>query len=160
MIFKTFNNDIDKWTAKIGIFGKSFNELGTAINNAFETSINNIDNFDENIGFWETLKNNLAPKNENGDSWLKNSLGEIISTENINSYIAELDLGSAKQQLLDIFDWEDLVKNGDKTWLNDAPFLAGHSTYGINNWSRSLFVYKIINNKIGFMFCQSLQIII
>ena len=116
MIFKTFNNDIDKWTAKIGIFGKSFNELGTAINNAFEASIDNIDNFDENIGFWKTLKNNLAPKNENGDSWLKNSLEEIISADNINSYIAELDLTSAKDKLTEIFDWEATIKNGDATW--------------------------------------------
>lgn len=56
------------------------------------------------------------PKNENGESWLKNSLGEIISKENIDSYIAELDLDSAKNKILDIFDWEDAIKNGDKTW--------------------------------------------
>ena len=77
MIFKTFNNDIDKWTAKIGIFGKSFNELGTAINNAFQEYIDNIDNLDEDVSLWDALKNNLAPKNENGESWLKNSLGQL-----------------------------------------------------------------------------------
>ena len=49
MIFKTFDSDIDKWTAKIGIFGKSFNELVTAANNAFKSVINNLDNFDENV---------------------------------------------------------------------------------------------------------------
>lgn len=27
MIFKTFDNDIDKWTAKIGVFGKSFHSI-------------------------------------------------------------------------------------------------------------------------------------
>lgn len=32
MIFKTFNNDIDKWTAKIGVFGKSFNAIFDAKN--------------------------------------------------------------------------------------------------------------------------------
>lgn len=33
MIFKTFeNNDIDKWTAKIGLFGKSFNDVIDSIN--------------------------------------------------------------------------------------------------------------------------------
>ena len=45
MIFKTFDNDIDKWTAKIGIFGKSFNELGTEIKNALWTSKNEVNNF-------------------------------------------------------------------------------------------------------------------
>ena len=34
MIFKTFDSKFDKWTSKIGIFGKSFNELGTDVNNA------------------------------------------------------------------------------------------------------------------------------
>ncbi len=33
MIFKTIeNNDIDKWTAKIGLFGKSFNDVIDSIN--------------------------------------------------------------------------------------------------------------------------------
>lgn len=27
MIFKTFNSDIDKWIAKIGVLGKSFNDI-------------------------------------------------------------------------------------------------------------------------------------
>ena len=32
MIFKTFNSDIDKWTSKIGVFGKSFNAIFEAKN--------------------------------------------------------------------------------------------------------------------------------
>ena len=32
MIFKTFNSDIDKWTSKIGVFGKSFNAIFDAKN--------------------------------------------------------------------------------------------------------------------------------
>lgn len=62
MIFTTFqNNDIDKWTAKIGVFGRSFNELGTAINGAFKTYIDNIDNSTKNVSFWDALQQNLAP---------------------------------------------------------------------------------------------------
>ena len=61
MIFKTFDNDIDKWTAKIGVFGKSFNELGTAVNKSFESVIVN---FDEGVGFGKSLKNNLFPKKD------------------------------------------------------------------------------------------------
>lgn len=55
MIFKTFDSDIDKWTAKVGIFGKSFNDLGVAINDAFDNL------FDNGEDFWESLKNNLFP---------------------------------------------------------------------------------------------------
>ena len=115
MIFKTFDSKIDKWTSKIGIFGKSFNELGTAINKAFKSAIDNLDNFDENVGFWESLKNNLFSKKADKD-WIKNSLGDIISKENIDSYIAELDLDSAKNKLKDIFDWDDIIQNSDKSW--------------------------------------------
>lgn len=131
MIFKTFDSDIDKWTTKIGIFGKSFNELGTAVKDAFKTTIDNIDNFDEDISFWDALKNNLIPKNENGESWLKNSLGEIISKENIDSYIAELDLDSAKDKLSEIFDFNTDVKNGNKTWQDYFDTLQDGSEHYI-----------------------------
>ena len=128
MIFKTFNNDIDKWTAKIGIFGKSFNELGIAINDAFESAINNIDNLDENVGFWESLKNNLfSPKNK--EDFIKNTLGEIISKENIDSYIAKLDLDSAKERIKGIFDFSSDVENGDKTWQDYFDTLSDGEGY-------------------------------
>ena len=82
MIFKTFNNDIDKWTAKIGIFGKSFNELGTAIKNALWTSRNEVNNFGEEISFWDALKNNLLPKKEDITSQLIDVMPEI-NTDNL-----------------------------------------------------------------------------
>ena len=116
MIFKTFDSKIDKWTSKIGILGKSFNELGTAINNAFKSAIDNLDNFDENDGFWESFKNNLFSNNKTDRDWIKNSIGEIISKENIDSYIKELDLDSAKKKLQEIFDWQEDINNGETTW--------------------------------------------
>lgn len=112
MIFRTFDSDIDKWTAKIGIFGKSFHDLGVAINNAFKSAIDNIDNLDGNVGFWESLKNNLF--NQNGKDFIKNALGEIVSKENIDSYIAELDLSSAKEKLKGIFSWEESGNSWEK----------------------------------------------
>ena len=79
MIFKTFDNDIDKWTAKIGIFGKSFNELGTEIKNALWTSKNEVNNFGEEISFWDALKNNLLPKKEDTpDDYEEDFKSELI----------------------------------------------------------------------------------
>lgn len=114
MIFRTFDSDIDKWTAKIGIFGKSFHDLGVAINDAFTSAVDNIDNLDQNVGFWESLKNNLF--NQNGKDFIKNALGEIVSKENIDSYIAELDLDSAKDELEKIFNFSSNIENGTSTW--------------------------------------------
>lgn len=107
--------------------GKSFNELGTIINNVFKTYLNDIDSFDKNISFWDALKENLFSKD-----WIKNSLGEIVSKDNIDSYIEELDLDSAKQKLLDIFDWNDLVKNGTKTWDEFFDTCKGGNEYIID----------------------------
>ncbi len=115
MIFKTFDSKIDKWTSKIGIFGKSFNELGTAVNESFKLVIDNLDNSDENVGFWKSLKNNLFSKQADKD-WRKNSFGEIISKENIDNYIQELDLDTAKEKITGIFNHETLVKKRKKSW--------------------------------------------
>lgn len=61
-IFKTFDSDINKWTAKIGVFGRSFNKIGTAINDAFVTTIDNITNFEEDIGVWDSLRKIFFPQ--------------------------------------------------------------------------------------------------
>lgn len=130
MIFNTFeNNDIDKWTAKIGLFGKSFNELGMAINSAFKTYIDNIDNFDKDISFGDALKQNLFSKDDN---WIKNSLGEIVSKDNIDSYIKELDLDSAKEKAKSIFDFSENVKNGKASWDKYFNTCKGGNEYIID----------------------------
>ena len=50
MIFKTFNNDIDKISAKWGIFGKSFNDIGTAISGKISDINKNFQATDDLIG--------------------------------------------------------------------------------------------------------------
>ena len=55
-IFRTFDSDIDTWTSKIGIFGKSFRDLSVTISNASQKISDTINNFDKNVGFWENLK--------------------------------------------------------------------------------------------------------
>lgn len=49
-IFKTFNNDIDKISAKWGILGRSFNEIGTAISTKISTINKNFQITDDLIG--------------------------------------------------------------------------------------------------------------
>lgn len=112
MIFKTFNSDIDKWTAKIGVLGKSFHELATNISNAFKSVIDNSDNADGNTGLG---KNNLFSL-KNDKNWIKNIYGEIVSDENIDSYVAKLDLNSAKNELQKIFDFQKDINNSEYSW--------------------------------------------
>lgn len=117
MIFKTFNNDIDKWTAKIGIFGKSFNELSIAVNNAFNAVINNIDNLDENVGFWETIKNNLHPKKEDIKS-LEVSVPDLIDEKMANKYLEIIkSIDNGTMDGIETFqDYYDTLADCDK-WI-------------------------------------------
>lgn len=131
MIFKTFDNNIDKWTAKIGIFGKSFDAIVATVNNTLNSSSHNIDNFDESTGFWKRLKNNLSSI-DTGKNWIKNSLGEIISKENIDSYIKELDLSSAQKKLQRIFDWQKNIENSNITWQEFFNTLHDSEDYIVN----------------------------
>lgn len=87
--------------------------------------MNNIDSFDKNISFWDALKENLFSKD-----WIKNSLGEIVSKDNINSYIEELDLDSAKKKVEEIFNFS--TKNGDKAWQDYFNTLDNGEEYIID----------------------------
>ena len=67
----------------------------------------------DNASFWKTLKDNLSPKDENGESWKKNKLGEIISQKNIDTYIKDLDIDTAKKELSKILAWDNKIKNSN-----------------------------------------------
>ncbi len=87
--------------------------------------MNDIDSFDKNISFWDALKENLFSKD-----WIKNSLGEIVSKDNIDSYIEELDLDSAKEKAEEIFNFS--TKNGDKAWQDYFNTLDNGEEYIID----------------------------
>lgn len=87
--------------------------------------MNDIDSFDKNISFWDALKENLFSKD-----WIKNSLGEIVSKDNIDSYIEELDLDSAKEKVEEIFNFS--TKNGDKAWQDYFNTLDNGEEYIID----------------------------
>ena len=62
MIFKTFDSDIDKISAKWGIFGRSFNEIGNAIvgritdiKKGFQTTDDLIGSFKNSDSVWKRL---------------------------------------------------------------------------------------------------------
>ena len=62
MIFKTFNSDIDKISSNWGMFGRSFNDIGTAIIgritdicNAFQATDDLIGSFKDSDSIWKRL---------------------------------------------------------------------------------------------------------
>lgn len=73
----------------------------------------------------ESLKNNLFSSTKNGKDWKKNSLGEIVSEENIDSYIKKIDLDEANEKLNGILKW----KESDKQWQDYFKELGSGNDY-------------------------------
>lgn len=73
----------------MGIFKRSFNELGTAIGDAFKKTIDDAVGLSSNTGFLENLKNNLFPSKESIQ-------GQLI---NVDSLIPKIDQSNANDIL-------------------------------------------------------------
>lgn len=119
MVFRTFDSSLDRWTAKIGILGKSFNEIGTAISSAFRDSRNNSA---QGLSFGRLLMGNLFSK-QNLQSQLWNVMPEIDSsnvsgaTRAIKNMTSDVATGqSTWQQLYDTkpVDQKYLVRLGQQ----------------------------------------------
>lgn len=87
MIFKTFNNDIDKISAKWGLFGKSFYDIGNAISSKISDINKNFQATDDIIG---SIKNSgdsiwkrLYPNKEN----IKPQLIDVMPEINANNIV-------------------------------------------------------------------------
>lgn len=78
MIFKTFDSDIDKISAKWGIFGKSFNEIGTAITGRIS---------DINKGFHQATDDLLGAFKDTDSIWKR----LYPSKETIQSQLIDVD---------------------------------------------------------------------
>ncbi len=87
MIFKTFDNDIDKISAKWGIFGKSFNDIGTAITSKISDINKNFQATDDLIGSiknsGDSIWSRLYPSKEDIQSQFVDVMPEI----NVNNIV-------------------------------------------------------------------------
>lgn len=117
MIFKTFDNDIDKISAKWGIFGKSFNDIGTAISGKVTEINKNFQATDDLIG---SIKNS-------GDSILQRL---YPSKESIQSQMIDVDTlypdlnDDNFSSILDkLVKTNDQVNSGSITWQKYFSFL-------------------------------------
>ncbi len=111
MIFKTFDSNINKWTAKIGMLGMSFHNLGTAISTSFQTAKNATENPDNSTGFFKTFKDSLLSSTGTNEDYTRNQAGEIVTRENIDTHIPSLNQETIRNKLSDIED----LKNGSIT---------------------------------------------
>lgn len=101
MIFKTFDSDIDKISAKWGIFGKSFNDIGNAIvgrikdiNNGFQATDDLLGSFKDTDSIWKRL----YPSKETIQSQMIDI--ETLFPKRTDEYFSSLLNGLTQQQSL------------------------------------------------------------
>lgn len=118
MIFKTFNSDIDKISSKWGIFGRSFNDISTAIvrritdiNKAFQATDDLIWSIKDSDSIWKRL----YPNKES----IKDQLIDV------DSLIPEIDKNK--------FDFDSLINE-----LNDIDKKVKAGTLSWQDYSNSL----------------------
>ena len=103
MIFKTFNSDIDKISSKWGMFGKSFNDIGTAI-------IGRIT--DINKAFRATNGDLIGSLKDSDSIWKR----LYPSKESIKEQLIDIDSSVPKidKENFDFDHWINALNNVDK----------------------------------------------
>lgn len=111
MIFKTFeNNDVDKWTAKIGLFGKSFNDVVDSINKR-KLDIDNLMSSGLVSSYSDAKKqvgglfSYLYPKKD-----IKSQLIDV------DTMYPKIDTSNVKKIKAEIVDMSKSVANNETTW--------------------------------------------
>lgn len=124
MIFKTFNSDIDKISAKWGILGHSFNDIVTAISAKISTINKNFQTTDELIGSIKNLGDSICKIFYHSKESIKSQLIDV------DDLIPEIDESNASKFLetiksiengtnSEIRTFQDLYDTGNKTnqWI-------------------------------------------
>ena len=111
MIFKTFDSNIDKISAKWGIFGRSFNDIGTAIinkiidfNDRFEQTGKIINSWKDTDSIWKRL----YPSKESIQSKMTD----------VDALYPNLSDNEFSSLLTGIVDMDERVKTGTESWQN------------------------------------------
>lgn len=128
MIFKTFNNDSDKLSSKIGILGKSFNEYIGIIKHYYD-EVDRLKNdyspeeIREQLG---SLWSNLFPSQESVRA-------QIID---VDSLIPEMDTATAQSWIQQLTAIDAQVQNGTMTWQRYHDSLDEGQRY-IAQWGQT-----------------------
>ena len=96
----------------------SFHNLGNTISTSFKRARDTVGNPDNSTGFFKTFKDSLLSSTVNGQDYKRNIAGEIVTNENIDTYIPKLGDEESKKKLNDILSWQKDNQNNSTTWDN------------------------------------------
>lgn len=106
MILKTFNSDLDGILNKLGFSERSIAEWGKQIKTSFSEAEGIVNKFNAAI---KTAF--IAPKD-----YIKNEAGEIVTKDNIDSYIPELTTDKAREELLNLQNMQQEINKTKGSW--------------------------------------------
>ncbi|MDE6566218.1 MAG: hypothetical protein K2K70_00620, partial [Lachnospiraceae bacterium] len=89
----------------------SFHNLGTAISSSFQRAKDATVNSDNSAGFLKTFKDSLLSSTVNGQDYKRTTAGEIVTRENIDTYIPKINQKNINKNL----SYIEYLRNGNIT---------------------------------------------
>lgn len=116
MIFKTYENDLDGIFNKLGFNKRTFAEWGSQVKEAFNGAETGANKFYTTLNkISSVMKTSFTVPKDKLD-WIKNAQGEIVTKNNIDSYIPQLSQEEADELAKAIQAQSIAVTNGTSNW--------------------------------------------
>ncbi len=116
MIFKTYENDLDGIFNKLGFNKRTFAEWGSQVKEAFNGAETGANKFYTTLNKISSVMKTAFTVPKDKLNWIKNSQGEIVTKNNIDSYIPQLSQESANELAKSIQAQSIAVTNGTSNW--------------------------------------------
>lgn len=137
MIFKTYENDLDGIFNKLGFNKRTFAEWGSQVKEAFNGAETGANKFYTTLNKISSVMKTAFTVPKDKLDWTKNSQDEIVTKNNIDSYIPQLSQDKADGLVKSIQAQSIAVTNGTKNWQDYFQKLdgkkQGHITELIKN---------------------------
>lgn len=116
MIFKTYENDLDGIFNKLGFNKRTFAEWGSQVKEAFNGAETGANKFYTTLNKISSVMKTAFTVPKDKLDWIKNSQDEIVTKNNIDSYIPQLSQDEADGLVKSIQAQSIAVTNGTKNW--------------------------------------------
>lgn len=116
MIFKTYENDLDGIFNKLGFNKRTFAEWGSQVKEAFNGAETGANKFYTTLNKISSVMKTAFTVPKDKLDWTKNSQDEIVTKNNIDSYIPQLSQDEADGLVKSIQAQSIAVTNGTKNW--------------------------------------------
>lgn len=116
MIFKTYENDLDGIFNKLGFKKRTFAEWGSQVKEAFNGAETGANKFYTTLNKISSVMKTAFTVPKDKLDWIKNAQGEIVTKNNIDSYIPQLPQDEADGLVKLIQAQSIAVTNGTSNW--------------------------------------------